>query len=108
MRTGHVSAPKSLYAIVEALIDHNEKMAACTFYQNALRGIRVNDQIKMTRNHLMMRNFSTMKKLNSCLMSVFQKTSIRFCKRFLTAMHSGKMYIRHHYHGQLGAKRSTQ
>ena len=35
-------------------------------------------------------------------MPVFQKTSIRFFKRFPTAMHSGKMYIRHLFrYGQL-------
>ncbi len=43
----------------------------------------------------MMRNFSTTKKLTSCFMPVFQKTSIRFFKQFPTVMHSGKMYIRH-------------
>ena len=56
-----------------------------TFYQNALRASRVNDCIKgdtrVTRNHPMMRNFSKTKKLTPCLMSVLQKTSIRFCKR---------------------------
>ena len=66
-------------------------MAACTFYQNALLASRVNEWIKMTRNHLMMKNFSTTKKLTSCLMPVLQKTSIRFSKRFPTAMHSGKI-----------------
>ena len=40
-------------------------------------------------------NFSTTKKLTSCLMPVLQKTSIRFFKRFPTAKHSGKMNIRH-------------
>ena len=67
-------------------------MAACSFYQNSLRASTVNAWIKMTRNNLM-RNFSTTKKLTSCLMPVLQKTSIHFFKRFPTAMHSGKMYI---------------
>jgi hypothetical protein len=34
-------------------------------------------------------NFNTTIKLPSCFIPVFQKTSIRFCKRFPTAMHSG-------------------
>ena len=29
-----------------------KKMAACTFWQNALRGSRANDRLKMKRNHL--------------------------------------------------------
>ena len=74
-----------------------KKMAACTFYQNALRASKVNDWINMTRNHLrlMIRNFSTTKKLTPFLMPVFQKMSICFFKQFPTAVHSGKMYIRH-------------
>ncbi len=43
----------------------------------------------------MMRNFGTTKKLTSRLMLVLQKMSIRFFKRFPTAIHSGKMYIHH-------------
>jgi hypothetical protein len=73
-------------------------IASCTFYQNALRASRANYWIwKMIRNHLM-RNFSTTVNgeiLTSCLMAVRLKTSIRFFKRFPTAMHSGKMYTRH-------------
>ena len=59
-----------------------KKMAACTFYQIALRAPRVNDWIKMTRNSLMMGNFSKTKKLTSCLMPVLQKTCIRFLNDF--------------------------
>jgi hypothetical protein len=79
-----------------------KKMAACTFYQNALQASGVNDWIKMTQNHPMMRNFSTRKKLSSCFMPVL-KSSIHFFKPSPTAMHSGKMYIcdLFHYHGQL-------
>jgi hypothetical protein len=71
----------SVYADLHGIqvIDVGKKMAACTFYQNALlRTSRVNDWIKMTRNHLMMTKFNTTKKLTSCLMAVLQKTSIRF------------------------------
>ena len=42
------------------------------------------------------------KELTSCLTPGLQKTSIRFSERFLTAVHSGKMYIRHLFrYGQL-------
>ncbi len=43
-------------------------MAACTFYQNVLRASTANDSIKMTQNHLIMRNLSKMKKLTTCVM----------------------------------------
>ena len=84
-----------------------KKKAACTFYQNALRASRVNDWIKMTRNYLMMRNFSTTNKLAS-LMLVFPNMFIHFSKRFLTAMHSCKMYIRYLFRcGQFPPSRNS-
>ena len=58
------------------------EMATCTFYPNALRASRVNDGIKMTRNRLMIRNFSTTKKLPSCLMPAAQKMPKCFFKQF--------------------------
>ena len=65
-------------------------MVACTFYQNALRALTVNDWIKFTQNHLMIRSFSTTKKLTSCLMPPVRQTIF-----IPTTMHSGKMYVHH-------------
>ena len=68
----------------DIIIDHNEKDGGIciysTFYQNALRASRVNDWIKMTRNNLMMRNFSTTKKLFCCLMRVQHPPTFSLCQ----------------------------
>ncbi len=70
------SGPSYWWECRELII--TKRMAACTFYKNALQASRANDWIEMTRIHLMMRNFSTTNKLTSCLMPVLQKTSTRF------------------------------
>jgi hypothetical protein len=70
------------WSLLVGQLTKTKKMAACTFYENALQGSRVNDW-KMTRNHLMIRNFCKTKKLTSSLMPVLQKTSIHFCKRLV-------------------------
>ena len=47
-------------------------------------------------------NFDKTKNTTSVQMSVLQKMVTRFLKRFPTAEHSGKMYIRHLFrYGQL-------
>ena len=69
-------------------------MAACTFHQNqnALLTSRVNDCINMTRNRLMIRNFSTTKTSTSCPIPVISRRPLASYNDF---SHSRKMYIRH-------------
>ena len=96
------------YTVSGKLIDNNEKDGGMYILPNALQASRANDWIKMTRNHLMVRNFSTTKKFPSCLMHVLQKTSIRFFKRFNfpIATYSGTC-IRHLFrYGQLNKMRA--
>ena len=70
-----------------------EKMAACTFSQDALP--MENYWIKMTQDHRIMRNFSRINKSTSCPKSIFQKTSIRFLKDFGPPCITGKIWSRH-------------
>ncbi len=73
----------------------SHKMAACTFYRNALRLHK--DDTKSPNDQ----KFQYNEENNILLMPVLQKTSIRFFKRFPTAMHSDEMYILHLFrHGQ--------
>ena len=74
---------------------YTEKIAECTFSQEALPRSIENYWRKVTQDHLMMRNFNRINKSTSCLTSVFQNTSILFLQDFGPQCITGKMYRRH-------------
>ena len=83
-----------LFKWIQSLIQSTiaENMAECTFSQDALPTSIENYGIKMTQDHLMIRNFSKINKSTSCLTFIFQKIFVRFLKNFGPQCITGKMY----------------
>ena len=72
-----------------------KKMATFRFYQNALRVLSKNTWEKMTRSKANGLKFQHKREIVELSLSALQKTLVCLYKRFETAVHSGKIDIRH-------------
>ncbi len=76
-------------------IDHNEKDGCMYILPECIASIKTNQLNKDDTKSLNNEKFQYNEEINILFMPVLQKTSIRFFKRFPTAMHSDKMCILH-------------